>query len=188
MRLFNFFNRGNASGTEDIKPTEEGIAEDAKIVDRNLFIKNNDRESEAINGRSETAWKRIFDRIRKDYESDGYNDALNTADNKYREDNIQIIKLDLLADIEEAEIEIKEYIREVDFHITSRREAELLDLVNELVAKKEICIERLTKMNEIKTDVENNTGTSARIILAYKRGFNKGLAALSMANIINRNV
>jgi hypothetical protein len=43
-------------------------------------------------------------------------------------------------------------------------------------------------MEEIKVDVTNETGTSIRIILAYKRGFNKGLAALSMANIINRNI
>ena len=60
--------------------------------------------------------------------------------------------------------------------------------MEELESRRDICLDRLKIMEEIKLDVTNDTGTSTRIILAYKRGFNKGLAALSMANIINRNI
>lgn len=154
-----------------------------KNVQQALFVKNDNS-----NTISETSWKRIFERIRKDYELEGYNDALGTADNKYRDDNIYILKLDLHTDIQEAEIDIKEYLSEVDFHINSRRKANLLDLVEELESKKQICLERLKTMQEIKADIENETGNAIRIILAYKRGFNKGLAALTMANIINKNI
>lgn len=161
--------------------------DEEKIVDRNLFIKDA-KSSSSQEFQSDTSWKRIFDRIRRDYELEGYNDALSTADNKYRDDNIQILKLDLSADIHEAEIDIKEYLKEVEFHISSRTKADLLDLVEELEAKKAICLERLKTMDEIKQAIANETGTAMRIILAYKRGFNKGLAALTMANIINRNI
>jgi hypothetical protein len=40
--------------------------------------------------------------------------------------------LDLAADIQEAEIDIKEYLKEVEFHISSRTKAGLLDLLEEL--------------------------------------------------------
>lgn len=192
MGLFDFF-KSKKETTEqpaDIA-SQEALQEEEevvdKIIDRKLFVKDVNA-SNTPGTQSETSWKRIFDRIRRNYELEGYNDALSTADNKYRDDNIQILKLDLEADIQEAEIDIKEYLTEVEFHISSRTKADLLDLVEELESKRAICLERLKTMNEIKLDIANETGTAIRMILAYKRGFNKGLAALSMANIINRNI
>lgn len=176
-----------SSSSAEIYQTSEITQDDVKIIDRNLFVKD-EKAANTSGIQSETSWKRIFDRIRRNYELEGYNDALSTADNKYRDDNTQILKLDLHADIQEAEIDVKEYLREVNFHISSRTKAELFDLVEELEAKKEICLERLKTMEEIKQDIINETGTAFRMILAYKRGFDKGLAALSMANIINRNI
>lgn len=189
MGLFNFFKRKNYTTSEEQGQNQKELDNDdqTKIPDRNLFVKDL-KSSNAPEVISETSWKRIFDRIRRDYELEGYNDALGTADNKYRDDNISIIKLDLIADIQEAEIDIKEYLKEVEFHIQSRKKADLHDLVEELESKKEICLERLKTMDGIKKDVENETGSATRIILAYKRGFNKGLAALSVANILNRNI
>jgi hypothetical protein len=173
----------NNSNQANIPVNNGQIPTGVKNVQQALFVKNDNS-----NTISETSWKRIFERIRKDYELEGYNDALGMADNKYRDDNIYILKLDLHTDIQEAEIDIKEYLSEVDFHINSRRKANLLDLVEELESKKQICLERLKTMQEIKADIENETGNAIRIILAYKRGFNKGLAALTMANIINKNI
>ena len=171
----------------DPEQSPEITQDDVKIIDRNLFIKD-EKSSDTPSFHSETSWQRIFNRIRRNYELEGYNDALSTADNKYRDDNIQILKLDLQADIQEAMIDIKEYLKEVEFHINSRKKADLHDLVEELESKKEICLERLKTMDEIKEDIVNETGTAVRIILAYKRGFNKGLAALTMADIVNRKI
>lgn len=173
--------------SSEIQQTSEITQDDVKIIDRNLFVKD-EKSANTPGIQSDTSWKRIFDRIRRNYELEGYNDALSTADNKYRDDNIQILKLDLEADIQEAEIDIKEYLKEVDFHINSRTKADLLDLVEELESKRAICQERLKIMEDIKLDITNETGTAIRIILAYKRGFNKGLAALTMADIINRKI
>lgn len=189
MGFFDFlkFNKTDANQTSSNDSAAQVTEEDVKIIDRNLFIKD-EKPSNSSGNQSETSWKRIFDRIRRDYEAEGYNDALSTADNKYRDENISIIKLDFQADIQEAEIDIKEYLKEVEFHISSRTKADLNDLVEELASKKEICLERLKTMDELKQDILNDSGTPFRIILAYKRGFNKGLAALTMANIINRNI
>lgn len=193
MSIWNIFksSNGNPNGAEPQQNASEGNMEQEseRIVDRNLFIKDPQANGTTFPAvQSETSWKRIFDRIRRDYEQEGYNDALSTADNKYRNDNLEILKLDLQADIQEAEIDIKEYLKEIEFHIQSRGKAELNDLVEELQSKKEICLERLKIMENLKQDILNESGTPLRIVLAYKRGFNKGLAALTMANIINRNI
>ncbi|MCZ2471394.1 hypothetical protein G9H62_00960 [Aquirufa ecclesiirivi] len=185
MGIWNYLFGGNKP--EEKAVPDVSLQEEANRIDQRLNP-NLDVRKPHFDGRSESTWQRIFDRIRHDYELEGYQDALTTADNKYRDDNISIIKLDLQADIHEAEIAIKEYLKEIDFHINSRRKADLHDLVEELESRREICLDRLKTMEEIKLDVSNDTGTSTRIVLAYKRGFNKGLAALSMANIINRNI
>ncbi len=187
MGFFDFF---KSKPTTDQDAQAESLDQEEladKIIDRNLFVKEKDAVVET-NNKPDTSWQRVFSRIRKDYETEGYNDALSTADNKYRNDNLEILKLDLEADIQEAEIDIREYLKEVEFHISSRRKAELFDLVEELESKKEVCLERLATMKEIKDGMANNTGTSRRMELAYIRGFNKGLAALTMADVINRNI
>lgn len=190
MGLLDFFKKKDEIQTGELNNEnhDENFANEP-IVDRNIFVKDpqktNGNYSDEENS---TAWKRIFSRIRKDYEIEGYNDALSTADVKYRDDNKEILKLNLRIDIEEAEVEIKEYLKELDFHIKSRTKAELNDLVEELESKKIVFEERLQKLTELKTDLQNDTGMPLRIQLAYNRGFNKGMAALTVANVINKNI
>lgn len=190
MALFDFLRKkqNHELNANESNESEEDKSKEETIIDRNLFIKEPNRSSDESNEDSSTAWKRIFNKIRKDFESEGYNDALSTADVKYRNDNNEILKLNLLVDIEEAEVEIKEYLKELDFHIKSRAKAELLDLVEELESKKVIYEERLEKLKEIKSDLKNDSGIPNRMLLAYNRGFNKGMAALSVANVINKHI
>jgi hypothetical protein len=187
MGLFDFFKK-----TETVSVIQnqdaDSVNSDEKIIDRNLFIKDPSRSDDKISADESTAWKRIFSRIRNDYEIEGYNDALSTPDVKYRDDNKEIIKLNLRVDIEEAEVEIKEYLKELDFHIKTRATAELKDLVEELESKKVIFESRLEKLTELKNDLKNDLGMPNRMLLAYNRGFSKGLAALSVANVINKNM
>lgn len=190
MGLFDLFKKkeesqvGEASGENS-----ENNNTDETIVDRNIFVKDpQNNAATVVDNENSTAWKRIFNRIRKDYEIEGYNDALSTADVKYRDDNKEILKLNLRIDIEEAEVEIKEYLKELDFHIKSRTKAELNDLVEELESKKIVFEERLEKLTELKTDLQKDSGMPLRIQLAYNRGFNKGMAALTVANVINKKI
>ena len=187
MGFFDFFKSKPVNDQDSSAEALDQQEAADKIIDRNLFVKDSDTGI-SLNSATETSLQRVFSRIRKDYETEGYNDALSTADNKYRNDNLEILKLDLEADIQEAEIDIREYLKEVEFHISSRRKAELFDLVEELESKKEVCLERLATMKEIKDGMANNTGTSRRMELAYIRGFNKGLAALTMADVINKKI
>ncbi len=113
MGLFDLFKKkeetqaGEASGDNS-----ENNSANETIIDRNIFVKDPQNNATTdVDIENSTAWKRIFNRIRKDYEIEGYNDALSTADVKYRDDNKEILKLNLRIDIEEAEVEIKEYLK-----------------------------------------------------------------------------
>jgi hypothetical protein len=187
MGLFDLFKKKEEQEVQQTLENDENATEET-IVDRNLFIKEPNNNQFVSNEENSTTWKRIFNRIRKDYEIEGYNDALSTADVKYRDDNKEILKLNLRVDIEEAEIEIREYLKELEFHIKSRTKADLIDLVEELESKKIVFEERLEKLTELKNDLNNDTGMPLRIQLAYNRGFNKGMAALTVANVINKNI
>jgi hypothetical protein len=69
-----------SSISSEIQQTSEITQDDVIFFDRNLFVK--DEKSANTSGiQSDTSWKRIFDRIRRNYELEGYNDALSTADN-----------------------------------------------------------------------------------------------------------
>jgi hypothetical protein len=190
MGLLDFFKKNDRIQTDSPNGVEiENNSANETIVDRNIFVKNPQHANGFVDEEADsTSWKRIFSRIRKDYEIEGYNDALSTADVKYRDDNKEILKLNLRVDIEEAEIEIKEYLKELEFHIKSRTKAELNDLVEELESKKVVFEERLEKLTELKNDLYNDNGMPLRIQLAYNRGFNKGMAALTVANVINKNI
>ena len=106
MGLLNFFKKSNDTKTTEVNNEIDHKQED-KIIDRNIFVKDPQNNiSNHISEDDSTAWKRIFNRIRNDYEIEGYNDALSTADVKYRDDNKEILKLNLRIDFEEAEVEI----------------------------------------------------------------------------------
>lgn len=186
MGLLDFFKKNSEVVVDNVESNGENNLE--KIIDRNLFVKEPEKNAEDVVVKQLTSWERIFQKIRKDYETEGYNDALSTSDNKYRNDNAEILKLNLSVDIKEAEVEIKEYLNELEFHINSRQKAGLVDLVEELESKKTVYIERLEILAGLKNDIKENTGIPQRMVLAYNRGFNKGMAALTVAQVINKNI
>jgi len=79
-------------------------------------------------------------------------------------------------------------IKELDFHITSRSRAGLIDLVEELKIRKEMVMKHIEKVNEINNEKKNNLGMPQRIILSYQRGFMRGLSAITQSNILNKKL
>ena len=73
-----------------------------------------------------------------DYETRGYNDALTNPDESYKSDNIRLFNHDLLILIDRSSNYYDNFLKELDFHISSRSRAGLIDLVEELKIRKEI--------------------------------------------------
>ena len=128
----------------------------------------------------------IYSFLQGDYESKGYNDALTSAEDSNKKDNMRLIQLDLEILIQKVDTYYKDSIREIDFHVNSRTRAGLIELVEELKTRKEMVLEHMDKVEEIRKEMKANTGMTQRIVLSYERGFMRGLSALTQSRIINK--
>ncbi len=130
----------------------------------------------------------IYSFLQGDYESKGYNDALTSTEDNNKKDNMRLIQLDLEILIQKVDTYYKDSVREIDFHVNSRTRAGLIELVEELKTRKEMVLEHMVKVDEIKKEMQSNTGMTQRIVLSYERGFMRGLSALTQSRIINRKM
>ena len=74
----------------------------------------------------------IYNFLKDDYESKGYDDALTNPDSSYKEMNKAMIKSSLEVKFKQVRRRYEDDLRTIDFHINSRKEAGLIELVKEL--------------------------------------------------------
>ncbi len=177
MNIINLFKK---------KVVEDTIEE--KVPTKELFIE----ESEPINSSnseelSKYSLEKIYAFAEIDHEQKGYDDALINPDNSYSEDNIKLLKYDLHIRIKRAYKTYGDYIRDIEFHIESRSNAGLIDTVKLLKTELEKTKDSIEQVKEIEKDFNNNIGLVERVSLSYKRGFMRGLAAMS-DQILDNNV
>lgn len=128
----------------------------------------------------------IYNFLLADYESRGYNDALINPDESYRRDNASLLQHDLLILIDKSSTYYEALLKELDFHIGSRSRAGLVDLVEELRIRRELVVDHLGKVNQIKEETASGVGAAQRITLSYQRGFMRGMYALTQTQILNK--
>jgi hypothetical protein len=120
-----------------------------------------------------------------DYESRGYNDALTNPDESYKSDNIKLLNHDLFILIERTSSYYEDLAKELEFHISTRSRAGLIDLVEELKIRMQIVNDHREKLKEIKKEALTGTGAIQRLGLSYQRGFMRGLSSISQAKLLN---
>ncbi|KAA6332112.1 hypothetical protein EZS27_019342 [termite gut metagenome] len=98
--------------------------------------------------------------------------------------NKTLIKSELEVKLKRVILIYGDKLSEIDFHIKSRSEAGLIDIVKDLESRKDTLekhIDNLIKMeNEIQDD---NVFYIRRMLTSYERGFLRGLAALSLETV-----
>ena len=140
-----------------------------------------------INVKDEFTFRdKIFQFLRRNYIQLGYDDALSQPDHKFMNDNIEFIYSDFSLLLEEAELAYQEYLNDLDFHYKSRFNAGLLDIADELAAKKINILADMDFVQKNKKELLEKSGNIQRLVLSYKKGFMKGFSALSYAGVINK--
>ena len=191
MGLFSFFNRknGNSNNYDGAGVSSSGqfpeIPEDVFIEkDKSVPTESHEKNTPP---RIENGINLLFQFLEKNYETKGYDDALINPDNTHLEQNIAALKNDLERTIRRVKTFYEDFIREIDFHISSRSRSGMIDTVEELKAKKETAENHIRQVIEIEQEAINNKGVGQGIIISYTRGFRNGLAAISHHSIMNRN-
>lgn len=122
----------------------------------------------------------IYNFLKEDYERKGYEDALSNPDMSYRDTNKEIIKSELEVKFKQVRLKYNDVLRELDFHITTRTQAGLVDLVRQLETEKETYLQHTKELNQMEEDFINQKPYIIGMLLSYDKGFSRGLAALSL--------
>ena len=128
----------------------------------------------------------IFNFIHKDFEEEGFQDALVNCDITYRDTKEKIIRNDLEMLFKRIILRYKSDMREVDVNITNARNACAIGAASRLQTRKETIEEHLAEINEMQRLLEDNDPKMLTMIESYRRGFQKGMAAVAMNFIDNK--
>lgn len=184
MGLFDIFKK-RPNHVEQLDDSHERMLPD---IDEDDFIDNSDpieheKASETVEFGTKLPIDLIYAFLKEDYEQKAYNDALTNPDKTYKEINMDIIKSNLDVKFMQVELKYKDMLREIGFHIRSRSEAGLTDIVELLRYNEETYKNHLELIAQMKKDLENKESYMIGIFKSYEVGFTRGLASLSLQKL-----
>ncbi len=186
MGLFKLFNRqqNNANNPAQDESLINDIPEETFIEKEQPEMDQKAEKSTtpAING-----IHTLYEFLDKNHESKGYQDALMNPDTSHLYQNVIALKNDLERSIRKVKTFYEDFIRQIDFHITSRGRSGMIDIVEELSVKKATAESHIKQVIEIEEQAKQDKGVGHGIIISYTRGFRNGLAAISGHSILNNH-
>ncbi|HEX7755659.1 MAG TPA: hypothetical protein VF421_09960 [Niabella sp.] len=125
----------------------------------------------------------IYGFLKEDYENKAYNDALTNPDKSYKEANLAIVRSNLEIKFKQVFLKYEDMLREIHFHIHSRGQAGLTDIVELLKSKQSTYEKHVEELKEMKEDLDKGELYMMGIFKSYEVGFTRGLASLSLHNL-----
>ncbi len=181
MALFNLFNSKQAANS-DVIP----------VVDNNLKVVNDENEAPVEEKKDEEkkiitiTWGTgmpidvIFNFIHKNFEEEGFQDALVNSDITYRDTKEKIIRTDLEMLFKRITLRYKSDIRETKYRIDNARKAFALAAAAQLDSLKETYEEHLAEIEEMQKLLNADDPKMTTMIESYRRGFLKGITAATL--------
>lgn len=126
----------------------------------------------------------IFNFIHKNFEEDGFQDALVNSDITYRDAKEKIIRNDLEMLFKRIILKYKSDIRIINVKIENAQKALAMAAAADMEALRTTYEEHLTEIQEMQSQLEANDPKMTTMIESYRRGFLKGIAA-NTVNFIN---
>ena len=127
----------------------------------------------------------IYGFLKEDYETKGYEDAMSNPDVSYKEMNKQIVKSNLEIKFRQVRLRYTDDLRTLEFHINSRSNAGLVDVVKQLETQKETLVQHMNELDKMERDFKDSLPYMTGMLFSYERGFLRGLAALSLGQMNN---
>lgn len=181
MGLFNFFRNREGLDTSDGKEALPEIKEED-------FIDNSEpTEQEKPTYSIELGSKMPIDVIHAflngDYNNKAYHDALVNPDQAFMEQNLDILRGELERKFKLVFGKYEDMLQEIDFHIQSRSKAGLVDLVEQLKARKATYERHMQELHKMEEDLDKGERYMTGIFQSYRAGFTRGMASLSLHNL-----
>lgn len=183
MGFFDFFKQKEQVKEANLEP--KNVLPEIKEVD---FIDNSEPAENAdstysVEFGSKLPIDIIYGFLKEDYENKAYHDALTNPDRSYKETNIAIIRSNLEVKFKQVMLKYEDMLRDIEFHIQSRGQAGLTDIVELLKSRKETYEKHLEEIKKMKQDLDKEELYMTGIFKSYEVGFTRGLASLSLHNL-----
>lgn len=182
MGLFDFF-KPKKTVVIDLPTAKNELPE----IKEDAFIDNSEPADESSTYLLEYGSKLpidiIYGFLKEDYETKAYTDALTNPDKSYKEANIAIIHSRLEIKFKQVFLKYEDMLREIEFHIHSRGQAGLTDVVELLRSKKTTYEKHVEELKRMKEDLEKEELYMTGLFKSYEVGFTRGLASLSLHSL-----
>ena len=174
----------------DVIPVEANDEQDVNNGNQNLIEEPVDEENKKK--LITIAWGTgmpidiIFNYIHKNFEEDGFQDALVNNDITYRDAKEKIIRNDLEMLFKRIILRYKKDIREIEVDIDNALKAYAFVAASRLQSQRDTYEEHLTEINEMQQMLQVNDPQMTTMIESYRRGFLKGVTSRAINYIENK--
>ena len=174
MGLFNFWKKNEAS----LESSENSLSVESNESNKENYI--------TIMWGTGMPIDVIYNFIQKDFEEQGYKDALVNSDLKYRESRENIIKNELKLLFNRILLRYQSDIRDIDVKIKMAEEAYAISSASMLSARKVTFEEHIKEIHRMERLLEENDPEMTTMIESYRRGFLKGIVIQTVEFIENK--
>lgn len=189
MVLFKKLFSSKQVANSDVIPAELNDEQEVSNENQNPNVDNKDEEKKKL---ITLTWGTgmpidvIFNFIHKNFEDEGFQDALVNSDVTYRNTKEKIIRNDLEMLFTRITLHYKSDIRMVEFKMENAREAFALAAVAKLDSLKRTYEEHLAEIENMKELLDADDPKMTTMIDSYRRGFMKGVTAATLNFIENK--
>jgi hypothetical protein len=128
----------------------------------------------------------LYRYLEQNLEKKGYEDALMNPDTSYMEENVRFLQNELNITISKVNTYYKNHVRQINFHIETRKRHEMIEMVDELLTKKANVEDEMGIVSSIENDAKSGNGITQNVVLSYKKGFRNGFAAITYGTILSK--
>lgn len=185
MRLFNLFGSKPTENVEVIPELSENVQGEGNVeTASHEGEKKDEKNLITITWGTGLPIDIIFNFIHKNFEEEGFQDALVNCDITYRDAKEKIIRNDLEMLFKRIILKYKSDIRVVNVKIENAHKALALAAAADMEALRATYEEHLAEIQEMQSQLDANDPKMKTMIESYRRGFLKGIAA-NTVNFIN---
>lgn len=191
MALFNLFNDKKVANSDvDMVPVE--INDELDVNNENESPVEAPKEEDGKKNLITITWGTgmpidvIFNFIHKNFEEEGFQDALVNSDIAYRDIKEKIIRNDLEMLFKRIILRYNRDVRELEFKIDNARKAYALSAAAQLDSLKQTYEEHLSEIEEMQDLLMADDPKMTTMIESYRRGFLKGITAATLSYVENK--
>jgi hypothetical protein len=125
----------------------------------------------------------IYTFLQGDFARKGYEDAVATPDQAYKEISLEMIRSELEVKFKQVLLVYEGMLQRVEFNIQLRGETGLFESMEQLKAEKEIYVKHVEAIKTMKQDLDNKELYMLGVFKSYEVGFLRGLSSLSLHSL-----